>query len=556
MKILTLLIIGMLAGSGSVLAKTVEAPSTIESVVVFPDRALVTRKATLQLSLGEHVIRLGKLPGTIEQDSISAKGEGTAKVKLYGAKLEQRELAKPHSAEVRKLVSQLQELKIQKQELLDKKTVLKKKEDFLGSIEAASSDQVGKDLITKQPSVNDVVEISEFLDKQFSQLFEERRNADVALLEVKDQYDQVQRELKRLHGSQKKQQTDILVDIEVVKPGDFTLEVTYRLPGATWKPVYEARTESDASNITFTSYGLVRQKTGEDWTNAVIFLSTAKPSIGGRVPEMEPWFLRKREPVYYPQAPTAKAKKRMAMRSYDENVAYSTMEVKQEPALAYEAESVQALISRQGPSVVFQLPRKETLLSDWQPRKVTITSNKLSAEFLYQVSPKLSPYAFLTAEVTNSTESLFLSGPVQIFLDSAFVGKSSIDLIAPGEEFTLSLGIDEQVQVERKQLSKKVDVSVLPGFHGKTKSIDFKYLITLENFRPSSIKVKLVDQLPVSDNDEIKIKKIVFDPMPDEEVEDKPGVMHWLFTLKSQGKKEIEIAFRVSHPVNFIVEGL
>ena len=33
-------------------------------------------------------------------------------------------------------------------------------------------------------------------------------------------------------------------------------------------------------------YGLIKQSTGEDWTNAKLSLSTANPGIGGSVPEL------------------------------------------------------------------------------------------------------------------------------------------------------------------------------------------------------------------------------------------------------------------------------
>ena len=34
-------------------------------------------------------------------------------------------------------------------------------------------------------------------------------------------------------------------------------------------------------------YGMIKQSTGEDWNDAHISLSTAVPSIGGNVPELE-----------------------------------------------------------------------------------------------------------------------------------------------------------------------------------------------------------------------------------------------------------------------------
>ena len=50
--------------------------SKITQVVVYPDRALVIRRAEVRLEKGVHALRLDSLPAFIEEDSISAKGEG------------------------------------------------------------------------------------------------------------------------------------------------------------------------------------------------------------------------------------------------------------------------------------------------------------------------------------------------------------------------------------------------------------------------------------------------------------------------------------------------
>lgn len=36
--------------------------------------------------------------------------------------------------------------------------------------------------------------------------------------------------------------------------------------------------------LQITYFGLIKQKTGEDWNEAKLFLSTAQPSVGGVVP--------------------------------------------------------------------------------------------------------------------------------------------------------------------------------------------------------------------------------------------------------------------------------
>ena len=160
------------------------------------------------------------------------------------------------------------------------------------------------------------------------------------------------------------------------------------------------------------------------------------------------------------------------------------------------------------------------------------------------------------AKVTNDTELVFLPGDVQVFLDGAFVGSSSIDLVGPTEHFELYLGVDERIRVERRQLNAKVDVSVLPGIHGKMKTIDYEYLTTLENRRSSPSEITIIDQLPVSQHDEIKVEQVVFDPKPREQDEEKPGVHRWTLSLPPSGKQSVKLSYRVKHPVDFVVDGL
>jgi hypothetical protein len=53
----------------------------------------------------------------------------------------------------------------------------------------------------------------------------------------------------------------------------------------------------------------VRQSTGEDSEGVTLKLSTAQPSIGGREPELSPWFINKLQPlVATAAAPMPKAK--------------------------------------------------------------------------------------------------------------------------------------------------------------------------------------------------------------------------------------------------------
>ena len=539
-------------------AETLEPKSNIVAVTVFPDRALVTRQAALTLTKGVHAVTFASLPGTIEAQSISAKGEGEAKVTLFGAKLITTQLEAAQSPRIKDLEEQIRRLEDQRQQLHGMKGILDQEWKFLSSIQAASSEQLGKDIMTKQPSATDLASLMSFLDQQLMAITQKSHQADGQQRDLEDELSRLQRELARLQGEERRQQTAIVVELEARTAGTLTLEVSYRLSGATWQPIYEARASAQADHVQWIAYGLIRQRTGEEWNKVRVSLSTAKPAIGGRMPEIQPWWLTKSEPIPYNARGRAGLEKNAMMRSVSSNAPSASDEFEEalkEGKRKEPATLAQATVETRGPAVVFSLPQDQTIASDWQPRKAAIATATLPASFSYETTPRLSPYAYLRAKVTNNSESVFLSGEVQVFLDEAFVATSSVDVVGPSEQFDLFLGIDERIRVERKTVKAKVAVSLLPGLHGKIKTIDADYLTTIQNFRSSPATITLIDQLPVAQHDEITVEPIAFEPKPTDEDKEKPGVYRWMLTIPAGAKQAVRLSYRVKHPVDFIVDG-
>lgn len=536
-------------------ADTLDAESRIVAVTVFPDRALVTRRADVKLSNGIHAVRIASLPGTIESDSLSVKGSGESKVTLFGARLVTTQLESPQPTRIKELEDQLTSLNDRVRQLQDVKAVLEQERKFLNSIQAASSEQIGKDLITTQPSVAEVERLLAFLDRALTDTYQKSLNAEAQQREIDKQIDRLKRELAQLRGEASKQQAAIEVDLEAEGPGRVGLEVSYRLPGASWQPLYEARAAADAKTVELVMSGLVRQRTGEEWDEVILSLSTARPAVHGRMPEIQPWWLRKMEPMAR-FAGDKVARKASHLRAAYEAAGARTASPELGEMVMDEAVMAEAAVDTKGPAVVFTLPKRETVSSDWQPRKAAIRSHTLPAHLAYEVTPRLSPFAYLRAKVTNETDLVFLPGEVQVFLDGAFVGTSSVDLIGPTEEFDLYLGVDERIRVERKPLKAKVDVSVLPGVHGRLKTIDYEFLTTIENRRTAPAGITVIDQIPVSQHDEIKIEQVVFEPKPTASDPEKPGVHRWILELPPGGKQAIKLSYRLKHPVDFAVEEL
>ena len=113
----------------------------------------------------------------------------------------------------------------------------------------------------------------------------------------------------------------------------------------------------------------------------------------------------------------------------------------------------------------------------------------------------LAAEAYLRATVTNGP-LLLLPGQARIFHGPQFVGETHLDSVAPGEEFEVQLGVDDQIKVERKLRRRTTSKAVIGG----TRTIDIAYEITVENHRDRKATVSVHDHIPVSTDGDIKVR--------------------------------------------------
>jgi uncharacterized protein (TIGR02231 family) len=130
------------------------------------------------------------------------------------------------------------------------------------------------------------------------------------------------------------------------------------------------------------------------------------------------------------------------------------------------------------------------------------------------------------------------------------VGETRLESVAPGEEFEVQLGVDDQIKVERKLRRRTTSKAVL----GSTRTIDIAYEITVENHRDRKAVVSVHDHLPVSTDGDIKVKPRETSPAPDST--DDLGELTWNLTLPAAESAVIRHRFTVEHPAQAMLTGL
>ncbi|HEA47315.1 MAG TPA: mucoidy inhibitor MuiA family protein, partial [bacterium] len=358
--LVVLLLVSAVIAMGSPAAKEVE--SKISAVTVYSDRALVTRTTRLTLEPGKYELLFKDLPAGILEDSIYATGKGSARAKIVGLDIRKTFLEKPRQENIKKLEEEIQELRDQDKALQDKIEISKTQDEFLKSIKVQMPEDISKKMLIQKPTVNDWQAILKFLNTNLTKNAQKRLNAKAKRRELKVKIKRLERELGKIRRGRVLEEKSVLVTAEVTRMGILDLDLSYVILGARWHPLYDARSQVASKEVELTYYGVVSQKTGEDWEDVSLTLSTARPAVGARQPKPSPWYLKIYEPIRSEAKLYRKKEKELAR-------AVVLKEAVDEYAYVVKGGAVRitkpmiSKIEERGVSVVFNIKKRENILS-------------------------------------------------------------------------------------------------------------------------------------------------------------------------------------------------
>ncbi|MFN6571922.1 mucoidy inhibitor MuiA family protein [Dendronalium sp. ChiSLP03b] len=531
------------------LRKTVQ--SQIVAVTVYGDRALVTRRGIVSLTGLERELVISPLPLTLETESVRVSGTGTVGVQLLGVSSDRIYTTEPVAERVAQLTRQIQQLEAEKRHLQAQVDALALQSGFIDGLREKTQEPFAQSLSRKNLSLSETLDFLNFLGSQYSEYA-------IASGECKSQQQELEKQLQALHTALQTIQTphpkeslSLIVGIAVSGEGEFELELSYIVNRASWTPLYDLRVDS-TSNIVHLSYlAEVTQSTGEDWIDVVLTLSTAKPGLGTLPPKLQPWYIdtpspppiaRRRQLAASPSLPTLAVPAPGAEGNWQEED-----EVAEDNLIP--AEMVLAEVSQEGSVINFQLNSGGNIPSDGTPHKTTIFKDDYSCSFNYVAMPRLVSFVYLQANVKNSSNSTILPGKANIFRDNTFVGTTKLENIAPRQEFKLNLGIDEGLKIERELVERQVDKKLMSNQRRTT----FGYRLLITNLLNQETNLTITEQLPVSRNEQIKVRLIRSNPQIQL---GEMGILEWMLTITPNERREISYQFTIEHPTELMVVGL
>jgi uncharacterized protein (TIGR02231 family) len=368
------------------------------------------------------------------------------------------------------------------------------------------------------------------------------RNDETKKRALTKQLDAAKRDLAQARAGTRAGRT-ITVQVATRQGGKIVL--TYQVDRAGWKPAYRASLDTNASTLDLERMATISQKTGEDWSNVKLRLSTGQPSLVAAAPDPEPWLLDYRPPV------DARANDAVMFRAMRAPAAYAAPPP---PAPAAKADDyIAPILETQGNfTTEFDVPARVTLASDGREITVSLSHQTLKAEQRVVVAPRSgNDAAVLTAQAARP-DGVWLPGQVQLQRDGTYVGALRWDPQA-GERFRLAFGRDPLVRVKVEDRDRK---SGRTGFFNgaNQRRIAQTYVVTSTHRQP--IDVLVLEPTPVSESDKVTVKTTLL-PEPDvRDWEQRRGLVGWTRTLKPNETARFDVDYVIDYPKEGYVQGL
>jgi len=531
-----------------------DAPIT--NVTVFTDGARVVRAGLAELAAGPRSLVVGNLPASADTSSIRVAARGHD-LSLLNVEVHPRVSAGPLRDETARLRAEADRWRDVVQALDDEDAAELAGLGFLTHLSEAAATSLARAVSSGRAGYDELSGMAGHLSASTANTLARRREIAVRKRAAQQELQAAEARLRGPKpGGQRVEFVEVTVDLEARAATEAEIELSYHVGGASWRPLYDLSLDGERLNVSYLAE--ISQQTGEDWPETALVLSTTRQGQSRALPELSPWYIGRPQPRPAPASPMLRAASMAAGSTPDASepaepgaVAFAAAAptgraMKMKRARMLSAETAE---SESGAGFTYTVARPLAVPGDGGPHKTLVAKFDADAVLDYLTVPVLAPEAYLRATVTNGA-LLLLPGQARIFHGAQFVGETYLDTVAPGEEFEVQLGVDDQIKVERKLRRRTTSKAMLGG----TRTIDIGYEITVDNHHERKASVSVHDHIPVSTDGDIKVRAREATPPPAET--DDLGELTWNLALAPRESAAIRHRFTVEHPAQVTVTGL
>jgi uncharacterized protein (TIGR02231 family) len=520
--------------AGASWAADIPADLRIDEVTVYAQGAMVTRKGAANFPAGSHRLVIKGLPAGIDSKLLRVTVGSTA-VRLGSVEVTTVNESRFVTEKERELRAQIEAKGDQRAAIQDEMDTAQTQLKLLESLAANPTGGANGSSAVNGANLGAVLTS---ISANATTARNKVRDAKLKERTIDREIETLKAELAKV-STNRKQTTEVAVNVDVSAAANAPISLAYRVGDASWQWVYQARLDTTTKKLSLERQGQVQQGSGEDWKSVQLTLTTAQPEGDISTPVAYAQFLD----LYVPQ-PVAPAP---MVRGVMKSAAQDNIQL---PETIVTAQKV-AFVSTDY-LVEYQVPSRVTLNADLQWRLFPISDENFDTQLVARVVPSQNRRAYLEATFKYERDTPIEAGQLQLYRDGAFVGEALTQAFLPGAEVRMPFGADERIKVVVRDEAAKSDQS---SVFGKQISKETKQRFEITSYHASAIPVEVLDRVPVSKNDDIKVEVLKGATEPTtKDVEGKSGVYLWKLNAEPQKTAVIRHYYAVKYPKDRLLQ--
>lgn len=502
------------------------AAAKIDSVTVFPDRATVTRIVSVDIDADSGQLVQDDLPAGLSRDSLRISASGPDGLRLGAYRLETVRGSERASDRARQIERQLKSLRHDRDELID----LQRARGIELSLITSMAEGAGQG--DDKMALKDIGQALETLGKSAEKTLASQRELRIREDRISEEIHRLEQQLADLQQDERSTLA-LKLDWQGKKRGRAEFTIEYTVAQAAWRPVYEWRLDTAGNALEITQFAEVRQRSGEDWHDAELKLSLARPSAGGALPKPQPWWVN----VVDPEADK---------RAVEEVRMYSQARTAAPMEDSAGADWDSAAVTGTEYTRAWQVTGRTSVAADNQPRRLRLDQAQFDVEISARTVPARQAAAWLYASGKWNGEQALPPGSATLYQDDTLVGNIHFEGAAPGQELASSFGQDNLIRVEYDLVK---DDRASRGLIRKSSRLTRQHKLRITNGHSRAMDITVIDVQPTSRDERIEVALADGTPEPDQSnVDDQPGVLAWNRTIKAGKTLDMTLGYQLTTP--------
>ncbi|MFC9860092.1 MULTISPECIES: mucoidy inhibitor MuiA family protein [unclassified Streptomyces] len=501
----------------------------VTAVTCLEDRAHIERTVVLDLEAGVQRLRLGPVSALAVDRTLHAELTADHPATVLDVRIVRTWTPRgplsstDDDSALRRRVHTLEEERLTLGQRRDR---LRTRLDLLGRLAADLLREIGEGAGSGESDRTRWSRELDRVDDERATYGEQLRGAEARLASLSAELGEAERVMHLAEEEPAELAGHVELTVEAAVAGPAGLRLSHLTPCALWRPAYRA--VLDGGSLTLETDAMVWQRTGEDWSDVRLTLSTARSALATEPPRLDEDRL------------TLTDRSAAERRTVD-------VELREEEIGALGPAPVLGLpgVDDGGEARVLRPPAPVSVPGDGRAHRVALSAFTTAAPGEYACSPELSPLVTQVVRFDNLSGHALLAGPVDLVRGTGFSGRGTLDFTAPGAPVELAFGSCDDFRVVRQAEESRNSVGI-----SQRTVVTRTVRLHLSRFSAPGEHdervVALRERIPVSEVSavDVRLHKDACAPAPD--VVDAEGIARWDVTLPPGGRRTVTLVYELS----------